>query len=215
MDDPVQARAYDEADFADPHQRVVDAFRLRFPDFGADGAPRVLDLGCGPGDVTVRFARALPTATVLGVDGAEAMLALGRRRVTAGGLDDRVRLERVHLPVPPGAWSGRRFDAVVSNSLLHHLHDPAVLWDTVAAVAAPGTVVFVADLRRPADEAGADALVARYASDEPDVLRRDFRASLLAAFTRDEIVAQVAAAGLGHLSVEVDGDRHVLVWGRR
>lgn len=215
MDDPVQARAYDEADFAEPHQRVVDAFGVRFPGFGADGGPRVLDLGCGPGDVTVRFARAHPTATVLGVDGAAAMLALGRRRVAAEGLGARVRLERVHLPVPPAAWSGRHFDAVVSNSLLHHLRDPAVLWETVLAVTRPGSAVFVADLRRPADEAGVDALVARYAAGEPHVLRRDFRASLRAAFTPDEIVAQVAAAGLGHLSVDVEGDRHVVVWGRR
>jgi len=25
-----------------------------------------------------------------------------------------------------------RFDAVISNSLLHHLDDPAVLWETVS-----------------------------------------------------------------------------------
>lgn len=215
MDDPVHARAYAAADFAEPHQRVVDAFGVRFAGFGAHGARRVLDLGCGPGDVTVRFARAHPTATVLGVDGAEAMLALGRRRVRAEGLGHRVRLERMHLPVPPGTWSGRPFDAVVSNSLLHHLHDPAVLWETVMDAAGPGSAVFVADLRRPADLAGVDALVARYAADEPEVLRRDFRASLRAAFTPDEIVAQVTAAGLGHLCVEVEGDRHVVVWGRR
>jgi SAM-dependent methyltransferase len=215
MDDPAQALAYDEADFDEPHQRLVDGFAERFPGFGDGGAPRVLDLGCGPGDVTVRFALAHPTATVLGVDGAEAMLARGRRRVAAAGLSDRVRLERMLLPAPPAVWAGRRFDAVVSNSLLHHLHDPAVLWETVVAVAERDVPVFVADLRRPADEAAVDALVARYAADEPEVLRHDFRASLRAAFSPEEIAGQVAAAGLGHLTVDLEGDRHVVVWGRR
>ncbi len=210
MDDPVQARAYHEADFAEPHQRLVDAFVARFPDIDAD---TVVDLGCGPADVTVRVALALPQARVVGVDGAEEMLALGRQRVAAAGLTARVRLERVLLP--SASLTSRRFGAVVSNSLLHHLHDPAVLWDTIGAVADPGAPVFVADLRRPPDTATVDAHVERYAAGEPEVLRRDFAASLRAAFTPEEIVDQLGAAGLAHLAVEPDGDHHVLVWGHR
>ena len=69
------------------------------------------------------------------------------------------------------------------------------------------------DLLRPADRATAKKFVSMYAADEPDVLQTDFFNSLLAAFEVDEIGAQLARAGLGHLPLEVVSDRHVVVWG--
>ncbi len=216
MDDHAQALAYSEADFAEPHEAFVDHVVARFPALAAagEGSVRVLDLGCGPADVTTRLARRLPGASILGVDGSEAMLRLGRSCVAAAGLDDRVVLEQRRLP-DPDLGRSQPFDVVVSNSLLHHLHDPAVLWEAVALAALPGAAVVVMDLLRPADAETVERFVARYAAGEPEVLVRDFRASLHAAFTVDEVERQVAAAGLGHLEVEAVSDRHLLVSGRR
>ena len=56
MDEAEQARAYAEADFSGPHDMFVQLFREAFPDTAPAGA--VLDLGCGPADVTRRFASA-------------------------------------------------------------------------------------------------------------------------------------------------------------
>jgi cyclopropane fatty-acyl-phospholipid synthase-like methyltransferase len=212
MDSDEQAAAYSDADFAGPHQAFADEAVRRFPEL-AQGNGRLLDLGCGPADVTVRLARACPGWTVTGVDGAEAMLTFGRARVTSAGLADRVRLERVHLPSP--ALLARRFDALASNSLLHHLADPAALWAVVATCLPPGAPVVVMDLCRPAVPAAVDDLVAAYAAGEPPVLRDDFRNSLVAAYRTDEVVAQLDGAGLGHLTVEPVSDRHLLVSGRR
>ena len=50
---------------------------------------------------------------------------------------------------------------------------------------------------------------------DPEVLRQDFRNSLIAAYRPDEVRAQLAAAGLAHLAVEQVTDRHLLVTGRR
>lgn len=60
MNDPVQAGAYAEADFESAHQSFIDLFVEKFPQLDITG--EVLDLGCGPGDVTRRFARAFPNA---------------------------------------------------------------------------------------------------------------------------------------------------------
>ena len=88
-----------------------------------------------------------------------------------------------------------------------------MLWHTAGAVAAPGAPLFVMDLRRPASTEDAAALVATYAADEhPILLRADFHASLCAAYTVDEVQAQLAEAGLP-LRVEALGDRHLLAWG--
>jgi len=103
---------------------------------------------------------------------------------------------------------------VVSNSLLHHLHDPAGLWRMIRARGAAGAAVVVMDLMRPASESAARALVEAYAADEPEVLRRDFYNSLLAAFEPGEVRQQLAAAGLGHFSVTEASDRHLVVRGR-
>jgi SAM-dependent methyltransferase len=205
-----QALAYSEADFAAPHQAVVDRWLDAFPDVQRG---TVLDVGCGPADVTTRLARALPDLRILGVDGSEPMLALGRGRVRRMGLDDRVTLEHHVLPDAALARSGP-FDGVLCSSVLHHLHDPAVLWSTVRECGRRGAAVLVVDLARPDTPEAATALTERYAAGEPDVLREDFRNSLLAAFTVDEVVAQLDAAGLPAFTVAATGDRHLAAWGR-
>jgi SAM-dependent methyltransferase len=211
MLDPAQARAYAAADFAEPHERFVALLVERLRALPAAG--RALDLGCGPGDPTLRLARALPGWQVEGVDGSPAMLALAREAAAAAGLAARVRFHEASLPAPPAALAGRRFELVLSNSLLHHLADPAVLWDAVRRFAAPGAAVFVMDLLRPQSRAAARALVARYAAGEPEVLRRDFFHSLCAAYRPEEAAAQLGAAGLERLACEVVSDRHFVVWG--
>jgi 2-polyprenyl-3-methyl-5-hydroxy-6-metoxy-1,4-benzoquinol methylase len=209
MNEPEQALAYASADFSEPHDAFVARFRRCFPGF-AGGA--VLDVGCGPADVTIRFADAYPAAQMVAVDGAAAMIALGRQAVAAAGLGPRIRLVQVRLPA--AELPGSRYDAVISNSLLHHLADPAVLWDAVRATAAPEALVFVMDLMRPPSRDAAAQLVALHAADAPEVLRRDFFNSLLAAFRPDEVRSQLAAAGLPRIQVEVASDRHLIAYGR-
>jgi SAM-dependent methyltransferase len=210
MDDDAQAAAYAAADFDEPDARFVDGFVERFG--GALGGA-MIDLGCGPGNVTLRLAAALPAAHLVGVDGSAPMLAWARERAArAPQLAARVRWCRARIPsaeVPAGP-----FAAVVSNSLLHHLHDPSVLWAVTAQLGEPGAAVYVGDLRRPASPGALRALVAQHAADAPEVLRRDFAASLRAAFTPDEVRAQLHRAGLDALEVAPVGDRHLLVWGR-
>jgi hypothetical protein len=61
----------------------------------------------------------------------------------------------------------------------------------------------------------AESLVVTYAADAPEVLRRDFRNSLFAAFEPKEVAAQLREAGLGTLEVGVVSDRHLAVFGRQ
>ena len=76
-----------------------------------------------------------------------------------------------------------------------------------------GTRVFVTDLFRPTDVAAAESLVHQYAANEPAVFRQDFFNSLLAAFTPEEVQAQLASAKLECLKVKVISDRHLIVAG--
>jgi ubiquinone/menaquinone biosynthesis C-methylase UbiE len=211
MDEAIQAKAYAEANFAAPHERCVDLFLASWPSSRGPDTGIALDVGCGPADVVVRMARRCPGLVIDGVDGAEQMLSLGRARVAALGLDNRVRLYRAFLPDDP--LPRTTYDIVTSNSILHHLHDPQVLWRSLWRAASPGAHVFLMDLMRPATREDAAAMVERYTAGEPDVLRHDFHASLLAAFTPDEVRTQLLQAGLGVLRVDVVSDRHLTVSG--
>lgn len=211
MDDDAQAQAYARADFEEPNGYFVDQLAERFE--ALPSAARVLDVGCGPADIVVRLAQRHPGWRIEAVDGSAAMLAHARTAVQRAGLTERVRL--VHARIPHAPLEERRFDVVLSNSLLHHLPDAAVLWELIARVAEPGAAIVVMDLTRPADEARARALVEEHSAGEAEVLRSDFFNSLRAAFTPDEVRAQLAAAGLAELAVERVSDRHLLVHGRR
>ncbi len=210
MDAPEQAAAYAGADFSEPNQLFVELIEAQA---GAPLRGEALDLGCGPGDIALDLLRRHPELRITALDGAAAMLAHARQRlVQAPELGPRLALRCATLPdadLPAAA-----FDFVLSNSLLHHLREPAVLWHTLARCARPGAQVLLMDLARPASPAEAEALVQTHAADAPPILQRDFYNSLLAAYTVAEVEAQLAANGLAELSVERVSDRHLAIRGR-
>ena len=69
-----QAKAYAFADFTEPHNLFIETFLEKFSDIHPSFNDGVLDLGCGPCDITRRFAAAYPDAGFHTVDGAFEML---------------------------------------------------------------------------------------------------------------------------------------------
>ena len=207
MDDPKQAEAYAQADFEEENQGFVERFREYFPEF-AQGT--VLDLGCGPADIPIRLARLYPDCQVIGVDASAPMIQLGEQAVQQAGLTDRITLRCERYEEVAGA---RMADAAISNSLLHHLPNPLQFWQKLRQLVKPGAPVLVMDLLRPESPEAAQAIVNQYAANEPDILRRDFYNSLLAAFTEDEIGAQLARMNLTRLLIDIPDDRHWVVGG--
>ena len=204
-----QARAYSEADFSEPHQMFVELFKK---EFGSDLSCTVLDLGCGPADIAVRFAKAYPECTIHGVDGSEAMLKYGRARIQKEKLEHAISLILGHIPESP--LPSNSYGCIIVNSLLHHLPKPEVLWSTIKEYAAPDAIVFVMDLVRPDTLDAAKDIVEKYCGDEPQILKDDFYNSLLAAYTIDEVKEQLQAAGLNYLDVKKVTDRHMVISGK-
>jgi SAM-dependent methyltransferase len=94
----------------------------------AEAAPRrVLDVGCGTGDLTERLRRELG-ADVVAVDQSERMVELTRGR----GIDARVA-DVQELPFPDGS-----FDAVVAAWVLFHVPEVPRALDELARVLRPG-----------------------------------------------------------------------------
>ncbi len=213
MDDPVQVDAYASADWSEAHERLMRQIAEHFPRETICGL--FLNLGCGSGDDTFRFLREFPGTNVIAVDGAARMLDHAKADLLAKFPEFQERVEFFQAYIPGPDIPLREYAGVISNSLLHHFDDPAMFWAAVRQHTQAGSRIFVGDLRRPASVQAADDLVNQYASDAPQILREDFRNSLLAAFTPQEAESQIRQAGLDDLKVQSVGDRHMIIAGRR
>lgn len=209
MNNEAQALAYAQANFDEPHDMFIQEFKAAFP--GIDVSGHILDLGCGPADISIRFAQSFPDCVIDGLDGANRMLGYGKLAIQKAQLDDRIHLILGSLP---GASLPRdHYEVIMSNSLLHHLHEPEVLWQSIKQFGVSGSRVFVMDLMRPESEQVTRKLVDLYSRDEPQILKDDFYHSLCAAFLPEEIQSQLESAGLSHFRIKLVSDRHVIVFG--
>ncbi len=204
MDLDAEAAAYADADFAE----VNGAFAQRLVALAVD-IPQTdvvaLDLGTGPADIPRRVAALRPGWRIVAVDAAAAMLALAPKAASVS----LVRADASRCP-----FSDAALDVVFSNSILHHLPDPTDFWREVARVARRGALVLLRDLARPDTEQAARDIVERYAGTESELLQEEYYRSLLAAFTPDEVRAQLREAGVQGLRAEMVTDRHMDVCGR-
>jgi ubiquinone/menaquinone biosynthesis C-methylase UbiE len=208
IDEKEAALAYDAADFSQPHEAFVDHFACLFPDFQTG---LVLDLGCGTGDISTRFTKRYPKTTMIALDGAKAMLEIARLNITQCNLNDRIQLVHAHLPMT--GLTLPLFDAVICNSLLHHLANPLILWQIIAENTKANAPFLVMDLLRPQTQGDARQLVQQYAFDAPKRLQEDFYASLLAAYTIDEVKTQLQGIPFATVHIQTVSDRHFVVWG--
>jgi SAM-dependent methyltransferase len=100
------------------------------------GARDVLDVGSGPGVAACAFARMLPRARVLAVDGAEPLLAMAGERAARLGLGNRLTTRRVSLP--EGLAELSPADIVWVSGVAHHLPEPVAGLRALGALIRPG-----------------------------------------------------------------------------
>jgi ubiquinone/menaquinone biosynthesis C-methylase UbiE len=203
MDEATEAAEYDAMNNDAPNAAVV----ARLVELGAGGW--MLDIGTGPGHIPVLVCAAIPGARVVGVDLSAPMLVHAERRRAASPFADRIELRVANatgLDFPDAA-----FDAVYSNTILHHLPDPLPFVREAWRVLRPGGALLIRDLFRPENETTLARLTTLYCADCTPRQRRQFADSLKAALTPDETRALLAEAGMPGAEVTIDSDRHVSI----
>ena len=215
MDSVDEAREYDLMD----HVSVNAAFVADL--LAAVGRVRgsllhdgfVVDVGTGTARIPIALCDQDPKCRGVAVDLAEEMLRVGRRNVSEAGLAGRVSLQRARVTALP--FCDACAPVLMSNSLIHHVPDPAAALAEMCRVVSPGGVVFVRDLFRPASASDLDRLVRVHAAAATPAQRQLFADSLHAALTLDEVRAIIRTLPFSSASVEASSDRHWTVSARR
>lgn len=126
---PWNPQAYEA--FADHRMRPAIDLLNRVP---LEAPPRIVDLGCGSGGVTLLLAARWPQAAIVALDSSAEMLARARARSAT------IEWQQTDL----AAWRAPRpFDLVFSNAALHWLSDHAAVFERLARAVAPGGVLAV------------------------------------------------------------------------
>jgi demethylmenaquinone methyltransferase/2-methoxy-6-polyprenyl-1,4-benzoquinol methylase len=108
---------------------------------------RYLDVGCGTADVAIEILRQCPDCQVVGIDPAEGMLDIGRRKLAAARLADRACLQTgdaVRLPL-----ESNTFDAAIAAFCLRNVTDRVAALAEMGRVVRPGGLVVILELTRP------------------------------------------------------------------
>jgi SAM-dependent methyltransferase len=106
----------------------------RFAEFaGVTAGQRVLDVGCGPGALTLELVRRLGPAAVCAVDPSELFVAAVRSRYAG------VRVHRGAAEKLP--FEARLFDAALAQLVVHFMADPVIGLREMARVTTPGGMV--------------------------------------------------------------------------
>jgi ubiquinone/menaquinone biosynthesis C-methylase UbiE len=201
MDTEEEARAYDAMDHSEVNRTFVTDFLAIW-----EGQGPILDAGTGTALIPIELCRQDAEAQITGVDLAESMLAVGRANIKKANLGSRIRLEL--QDAKKLSYRDGSFAAVISNSIVHHIPDPAPVLAEMVRVVGPGGTLFVRDLVRPENETELHTIVQTYAATANKEQRALFAHSLHAALSLDEIRALVRELGYDPGGVRRTSNRH-------
>jgi ubiquinone/menaquinone biosynthesis C-methylase UbiE len=203
MDTEDEALEYHAMDFSEPDGRFAkDALALvaKVP------SPELIDFGTGTAKIPVLMCKARKDARMVAIDPAAEMLRVAARHVAEARLDGVITLARSDGRATK--LTAARFDAVLSNSTVHHIHQPLALFREMKRVLKPGGAILIRDLCRPKSMDDAWAIVKRVAAGDSLRQQQLFFDSLCAALTVEEVEKVLGDAGWGELKVTMSSDRH-------
>lgn len=201
MDTVEAAEEYD----AMQHGEVDEAFINRVIELGANTG-HYLDVGTGPAQIPILLTKQCPNIQITAIDLSKEMLKIAKQHVEDANLTDRITLERIDaktLPYPDNA-----FDGLISNSIVHHIHDAEKALQEMGRVVKPDGVVLIRDLIRPETPADAQGFVDRYAADDTPYQQKLYYDSFLAAFTLAEVKQMLSKMDMPGAIVVQSTDRH-------
>jgi len=217
MDSKEEALDYNTMDHSQVNRCFVDDFlnaasreefhaKLHRSFENRERAVKLLDAGTGTALIPIELCGRNTNCHITAIDLAGEMLKVARQNVIREKFENRIALELVDSKCIP--YEDRSFDAVISNSILHHIPEPSSVLKELVRICKQGGLLFVRDLMRPESEEKLTSLVVDYAGDANDHQQRMFAESLHAALTLDEVQSLLLNLGLPADCVRANSDRH-------
>ncbi len=203
MDEPESVAQFHAGGASSPGMQAVYDFSARALNALLPEGARLLDLGVGSGRALAHVARLRPDLEATAVDLAPNMLATARSLFEAEGLDGRIELVEADITALPDSIVDRPWHGISCVWTLHQLPDLEVLRGALRQIAAlrerTGAAVWIFDFERLLNPESFPAMLSVLDPSMDPVLRGDGIASEAAAFTHDELSAELGEAGLGEL----------------
>ena len=223
MDSEQDALEYNRMDHSAVNVKFVDEFlafltdrdlRLRLgedPSFDdLEDHPEiigsVLDMGTGTALIPIELCKRNPDIRIMAIDMAISMLDIGIQNVDLASFRNQIQLAQVDAK-DTGYETGM-FDALISNSIIHHIPEPGVVVEEMLRTTREGGVIFVRDLLRPETADELNRIVEAYAGQESEYSQRLFRESLHASLSLSEMRDLVSSFDVAPETVTATSDRH-------
>jgi ubiquinone/menaquinone biosynthesis C-methylase UbiE len=205
METAEEVRQYDAMDHRAVNRCFVDDFLAAH---GPCQGGLILDVGTGTARIPIALATADSRAHVLALDLSPSMLAQAEINIASAGLTSRIRTHLGDGKALVSVFGESAFEAVVSNTIVHHIPEPAPALESMARLVAAGGTLMIRDLARPRSLVEIRRLADIYTEGESLEARALFEASLHAALTLEEIQSLVRDLGLSPTDVAMTSDRH-------
>ncbi len=188
METKEQVISYSEADFSEGEDNLINQidYYLLKNKISLDEKDLIVDLGCGPGNISEKLATRWPNTEVADIKNFE-LSAISQKK---------------------------EINLLVSNSLIHHLTHLDDFFKTIVRLSNSFTVNFHKDLKRPLDEKSALELKTKCSSKYNNILTNDYYASLKASYTYKELKDFLLKNNLLSMEVFEDCDQYLIVYGK-
>lgn len=111
---------------------------------------KLLEIGPGPGYVSIEIAKLLPEMEIIGLDISDTMIEIAKKNANEHGLSERIQFRKGDASKIP--FEDRSFDFVVSSGSLHHWKKPVQVFNEVYRVLKSNCRAMISDLRKDAPQ---------------------------------------------------------------
>ena len=213
-----QVDSYSEADFSEGEIKFIKFIKnyLMKKNVILNSSDLIVDLGCGPGNISEKLSLEWPKTQVIGIDGSQEMIkkAESRKVYQKKALSNLIYLcEDIKTINFAEILNKKKITLLVSNSLIHHITHINEFFECIISLSSKDTLNFHKDLIRPPNEKSARKLRAECASKYSDTLTNDYYASLLASYRENELKNIIAEKNLTDLDVMEEDKKYLILYG--